>query len=115
MEVQEHEDHQNFPIQSAASLRVKSKDSYEDYDAARRESKTPTLGKTKHHENQGLKGQNHNQRRGEEGDLLKDVISTKKSLYYSKRTDYKSLNSAYHTIILPAKWNLDYVRITRLI
>ena len=69
-------------IQSAASLRVKSEDSNEDLDAARRESKAPTLGKTKHHENQGLKSQNHNQRRGRERNQHMDEISTRKSFYF---------------------------------
>jgi len=54
--------------------------------------KAPTLGKHKHTENQGLEGQNHHKRREEEGDLLKDEISTKKSLYFNPRTDYKSLD-----------------------
>ena len=44
---------------------------------------------------------------GEEGVQIMDEICQTKSIYYSKRSDYKSHNSAYHPIILPTKWILD--------
>jgi len=46
---------------------VKSEDSNEDLNAARRESKAPTLGKHKHRKSQGLESQNQHKEGGWRG------------------------------------------------
>ena len=77
------------------------------------------LASPKHQEIEGkLQGQNQahkaleiNQNPKQGGGRVRDSDlgrnQPNKSLDYSQESDYKSHNSAYHPIILPAKWILD--------
>jgi hypothetical protein len=71
-----------------------------------RKSRGNNKGKIKHHKPLKSPKSKAKGRRGEGVQILDEICQTK-SIYYFQRSDYKSHNSAYHPIILPAKWILD--------
>ena len=70
-------------IQSAIRLGVQSEDLDEVLNAARKESRGPNLWQEQTHQKPKIRDQNKPTRKGEERDLFKDEISTRKSFYFT--------------------------------
>ena len=76
------------------------------WSAEERESQDPITWQTQNHEQLRDWDQNGQEQEGDEEDLFKDAISTKKSFDYFQERDYKRVHNL-PPLILPT--NLDYL------